>query len=129
MKKKVLIAFSSIVLLFLVVVVLNPPQITIEDNELVAPKRPTSVPEDTFWIGGIDGGNYISIEKDKDDLYFAKIYNDYTGSIEYEGKLKILGSQTLQGPVSDSLLYQGWDGENLHLSNGHMMTIFPKNKN
>jgi uncharacterized protein len=47
------------------------------------PKRPSSVPIDAFWVGGIDGGNWIIIEKlyDKDHKAKIKIFDDYNGKL------------------------------------------------
>ncbi len=124
--KKLGIAFAFICAAFITLLVVNPPEITFEEIEAAAPKKPKSVPTDAFWVGGIDGGNFIFVSKheDKDSLFSVKIYNDYTGDLEYTGVLKYSGNKTIEKSLNDHSLYQGWDGEKLHFADGEYMAIY-----
>ncbi|MFT5836105.1 MAG: hypothetical protein ACI9RG_000999 [Sulfurimonas sp.] len=55
--------------------------------------RPSIVPETAFWVGGLDGGNYIELKKSNSDpinIYDANIYYDYEiCELQYSGKLEI----------------------------------------
>lgn len=45
--------------------------------------RLKNIPENAFWIGGLDGGNWYSIEKidSVEQKVHFKIYNDYNGEV------------------------------------------------
>jgi len=124
--KRILIVLGGLIFILVVLIIVNPPEITFEESKVISPEKPKSVPNNTFWVGGIDGGNYIYIEKynNENKLFFAHIYNDYTGDIEYEGLLKYSGNRDISESLYNSSIYQGWDGDNLHLSNGEFMSIY-----
>ncbi|WDE07170.1 hypothetical protein SG34_009905 [Thalassomonas viridans] len=124
--KKILLILLSILVLFFVLIAINPPEIVFEDRKIVYPEKPESIPNNVFWAGGIDGGNFIYVEpyKDTGTLYYVQIYNDFTGDIEYKGLLKYSGRGSLKQPLNDAALYQGWDGTKLHLVSGESMTIY-----
>lgn len=126
--KKTFIIFLSIVFILFVFMVINPPEIVFEETKIASPEKPSSVPNNAFWAGGIDGGNFIYLAKhtDNDTLFFAQIYNDDTGDIEYEGILKYLGNEAIHKSLNNPALYQGWDGENLYLASGELMIIYQK---
>ena len=81
------------------------------------PPKPKSVPESAFWVGGHNGGVFVSIFKEKNSkLYFGTIYFDTNGEIWYQGKFQYTGNASFN--VVDKSLYTGWDGDFLFLSNG-----------
>ncbi len=127
--KKLGITFALICAAFITLFIINPPEITFEETEATAPRKPKSVPNSAFWAGGIDGGNFILVSKREGEhnLFSAQIYNDNTGDIEYSGVLKYSGNQTIERSLNDPSLYQGWDGEKLHLANGEYMAIYENN--
>jgi len=56
------------------------------------PARPDSVPKEAMWIGGIDGGAWILLNKKKSDpeyVYRAEIYGDQAGDRWYIGRLEV----------------------------------------
>lgn len=124
--KKLLIILAGALLIFSAIIAINPPHITFNDSKVVPPERPASVPDKAFWVGGVDGGNFILIKKQSGDnkLFFVKIFNDSTGDIEYKGLLKYSGQKDTQELLDNPALYQGWDGDNLHLVGGERMEIF-----
>ncbi len=124
-EKKTLSAFGVAIVIILIIAI-NPPEITFEETTSDIPDRPKNLPDKAFWIGGVDGGNFICIEKSKDQnkVFPVQIFNDYTGEIEYDGKLKYMGTKSILNEISTQSLYQGWDGESLHLRGGELMVIF-----
>lgn len=127
--KKALVILACLLSVFVFIIVLNPPEIIIEDN-IMSHQRPELVPPSALWAGGVDGGNFIYVKefKKEDSLFFAQIYNDFTGELEFEGVMKYIGTRDISNSLNIKSFYSGWDGENLHLSNGDTMTIYD-NKN
>lgn len=124
--KKLTLVFMIICAAFAALYIINPPEVTFRSTETAAPSKPKSVPDAAFWIGGVDGGNFIYISKkmDSQKIYSAQIYNDHTGEIEYSGALKYSGVTENVESLKDVSIYQGWDGEKLHLANGEYMSIY-----
>lgn len=129
MMKRILIILISLLTIFIFLVILNPPEIIVESN-ITSPKKPESVPNTALWAGGIDGGNFIFVKayKDEEKLFFAQIYNDFTGEIEYEGLVKYNGSKDITNSLNSQSFYRGWDGDSLHLIDGEIMTIYSNKK-
>lgn len=129
MKKSLFIFGAILFVVFSMLLISKPPKIILNEADVIAPNKPGSVPDNVFWVGGVDGGNFISISKVErmDNLYSARIYNDYSGDLEYDGLLKYSGNKMLDNSLSDPTLFLGWDGEKLHLTNNEYMSIY-KNK-
>lgn len=75
-------------------------------------------PNGSWWVGGDDGGVFINIidnENTTDQIYTGTIYFGHDQSIWYQGKFKLIGD--IKFSPDDHSLYQGWDGERLHLTN------------
>lgn len=75
-------------------------------------------PNGSWWVGGDDGGVFINIidnENTTDQIYTGTIYFEHDQSIWYQGKFKLIGD--IKFSPDDHSLYQGWDGERLHLIN------------
>ena len=88
-------------------------------------ERPSSIPSNALWIGGIDGGVYILVRKMKEDppfIYDAKIYFR-NGDIDYQGKLSITPKKNPFFEFNDSRSYRGWDGDTLYLSQNRALII------
>ena len=124
--KKLTLVFMIICAAFATLYIINPPEVTFSSTEIAAPSKPKSVPDAAFWVGGADGGNFIYISKkiDSKKIYAAQIYNDYTAETEYSGALQYLGVAEDVKSLKDVSIYQGWDGEKLHLANGEYMSIY-----
>jgi len=55
------------------------------------PKRAAGIPNNAFWVGGPDGGNWYvikSIDREAKTINF-KIYNDFTGDLEVDKTFKL----------------------------------------
>lgn len=77
---------------------------------------PASGPNDSWWLGGDDGGVFIKIVDDEntaDRIYTGVIYYDTDQSIWYKGKFELIG--TLDFSPEDHTAYLFWDGADLHL--------------
>jgi len=127
--KKIFITLASLLTIFIFFIIFNPPEIIIEDK-ISSPKKPESVPNTALWAGGIDGGNFIFVKtyKHEEKLFFAQIYNDFSGEIEYEGLVKYFGSKNITDLLNNPSFYRGWDGDSLHLIDGEIMTIYSSEK-
>ncbi len=108
--KKLGIIFTIICVVFIMLIIINPPKITFEETTATAPSKPESVPDNAVWVGGVDGGNFILVSKREGELnlFSAHIYNDYTGDLEYGGILKYSGDEIIEKPLTDPALYLGW---------------------
>lgn len=87
-------------------------------------QRPVGVPEAAFWQGGQDGGFYFHLarrDQDPAGQYYAEIYNDHSGTLEYRG---MLAMQATDDPVfdpSDPDQVNYWDGDTLGLADGRIL--------
>src|SRR5689334_6842054 len=55
------------------------------------PRRVNGIPQDAFWIGGIDGGQWYIIKEINETSRSAKfkIYNDLTGELVVDRNFKL----------------------------------------
>ncbi|MCP4297428.1 MAG: hypothetical protein GY786_17645 [Proteobacteria bacterium] len=124
--KKIFVIFSGMAFILMILAVLNLPEIHFEKSKITPPKKPASIPASAFWIGGIDGGNFIIVKrnKNKKKSFFAEIYNDHSGDVEFEGILEYSGDEEISNKLNDRSIYLGWDGNKLHLVSGAFMRVF-----
>lgn len=93
----------------------------IEENK---PKsRPSGLPDNAVWRGGVDGGKYYvlptPVEGGK-DTYYAEIYSDTAGELIYKGHFRHMHSEYSTCEVVDPTKvdnYIFWDGEVWNFSN------------
>lgn len=71
--KKLFIILTSLLVVFIFLIILNTPEVIIE-SDMTSPQKPESVPNSALWAGGVDGGNFITVEtyKNEDKLFSAK---------------------------------------------------------
>lgn len=92
----------------------------VEHEEVAPPPKPETVPEGAFWVGGPEGGVFVSVSKGRDNkTYFGTIYFEANGEIWYQGEFKYTGETSFN--VSDRSSYTGWDGDYLFLKNGEKL--------
>lgn len=79
-------------------------------------QRPDGVPYDAVWVGGDDGGVWLSIEPDTDQpgTYPTTIYHGSDGDVLYQGSL--MGDACIDPTNPDQ--FTGWDGTYLYLQDG-----------
>jgi hypothetical protein len=97
----------------------------VQQSEPDIPIRPASVPEKAFWIGGLDGGVFVAVEKNEElrpSEYLGEIYY-VSGDIAYKGKMEVIPKD---GTVIDYMnpeSYQGWDGDTLYILGNKQLKI------
>lgn len=84
------------------------------DPTYTEPQRPASVPTDTRYIGGTDGGVYVSVQHRNGGQYDVVVYLD-SGFVAYRGGAVVSG-EARNALTADDVL--GWDGEKLLLESG-----------
>jgi hypothetical protein len=90
------------------------------------PPRPAGVPETAFWVGGADGGVFVLLEKEPQEpahVYRARVYHDHSGELWYSGNLAMVPQDRPSVDVSNPNLFSGWDGDNLHLTDGRRLAV------
>ena len=95
-----------------------------DENNINSIVRPLNVPHDAMWIGGLDGGIYLNINKSENEpplIYDVIIYFS-VGEVDYKGKLKI---NSLEKPFDYTNVnsYSAWDGDTLYLRDGRQLEI------
>jgi hypothetical protein len=96
-------------------------------SEPAAPPRPSGVPEHAIWAGGMDGGEFLLISPAKaDGSYPAKIYNDHSGELEFNGLLRLDKPGGKPIDVKDPKVYSDWDGDVLSLRDGRVLRPLQK---
>ena len=73
-------------------------------------------PENSWWLGGADGGVFIKITDDNklnDRIYEGVVFFDYDKSVWYRGPFKLVGNISFIATNHDQYLF--WDGERIHL--------------
>ena len=76
----------------------------------------TSGPDDSWWLGGADGGAFVNIKEDQnpdDRIYLGTIYFEHDKSVWYQGAFKLVGNLDFSVNKHDQYIF--WDGERLHL--------------
>jgi hypothetical protein len=111
-----------VVLAMAISAVLSACQCEVQSAEPEAPPRPSGVHGKAIWAGGIEGGDFILLIPAKPDgTYAAKIYNDHSGDLEFNGKLRLKEASQAPIDVSDPKTYSGWDGQSLFLRDGRIL--------
>jgi hypothetical protein len=111
-------AFCVLTLAAVAVTVHACPQPALQTSQ--EPSRPASIPASAFWLGGADGGVFVSVAMASENTqrqYQASIYHA-TGDLWYRGRLSL---EPLSAPAFDHRKpssYTAWDGDTLHLENG-----------
>lgn len=105
---------SFLLLSFLLSVILSGCDISVSTND--SPSRPENVPTNAQWVGGADGGVFVSIAKNQNKSFQLQVFHD-DGEVWYEGAAQLKPENAvLHLPATDDEL-EGWDGTTLYLSN------------
>ena len=89
------------------------------------PQKPASVPNESIWVGGIDGGVFISIKKEnKSDpnAYSGEVYY-VSGDLAYKGLFRLHPKDSGGFEENDPKSYQGWDGDTIFLTNDRQLRV------
>lgn len=85
-----------------------------------SPPRPVSVAEQAFWVGGHDGGVFVTVHK-TGDLYNAEIRHA-SGDLAYRGPMRLHPDGSVFDPDARSD-YTGWDGDHLYLRGDRYLIV------
>jgi hypothetical protein len=90
------------------------------------PPRPDSVPQDAFWSGGVDGGNWYKCDSAQAGprLYWLTIYFDFDGRIRARGSFRLQEGVWI-APDSLVLDIRYYDGHLVGLADGRV--LYPRN--
>lgn len=122
MKRINLLKGAAVVLIILIGLVVYRVYNAIEFAPDTA-EHPASVPQEAFWVGGMDGGVFVYIQKRKSDdigIYFAEIFYE-DGSLAYKGRLALSPALEILNDYANKEIYSGWDGDNLLLIDGRFL--------
>jgi hypothetical protein len=96
-------------------------------TEVQAPPRPSGVPENALWAGGLDGGAFILLTPTSSaSRYIGKVYDDNTGQVVFSGTLALDAKKSAPIDVADARAFDAWDGDTLYLTDGR--TLNPEGK-
>lgn len=90
----------------------------------IEPDRPSNVPSASIWVGGLDGGVFVLVKKSQKSSkgdYYAEIHY-ISGDLAYRGPMTIFPLGSSFDPTKKEL-YEGWDGDNLYLSNNRYLKV------
>ncbi len=79
------------------------------------PLRPKTVPNEAYWAGGVDGGNWFLISSAGQNRYNVKIWNDFTGDLEGKGIFELKKDDRIDASGSTAASF--WDGNSIYLEN------------
>lgn len=103
--------------IFLVMIYFFISACDVQQIESDIPIKPVSVPEKAFWVGGLDGGVFVLVEKNgelKSHEYLGEIYY-VSGDVAYKGKMEIIPKDSTVIDYKNPKSYQGWDGDTLYV--------------
>lgn len=90
-------------------------------NKAPEPKRLSGIPEDAFWIGGHDGGNWYFIKdiNSHKNMAYISIYNDHTGKLDIAKKFMLICQKNNLQFIKDlKEEIVSFDGKHIHLKSG-----------
>lgn len=90
-----------------------------------APERPKSVPVESIWVGGLDGGVFLNLkvnENSSKNKYWGEVYYS-SGDLAYKGEFKVVPEESSSFEYKAPSSYQGWDGDTIYLSNGGQLQV------
>jgi hypothetical protein len=84
------------------------------------PRRPQNVPVSAVWVGGKDGGVFISCSfSHSSEPNACTIYSDTTGQIEMDGQFT--SRKASIGVPLDARAFRSFDGSRIYLRNGTIL--------
>lgn len=111
--------------LFISLVLLFCSACDVQQSEPEVPNKPGGVPDKAFWVGGLDGGVFVSVERNENletNEYLGEIYY-ISGDIAYKGKLRILPKDSAVIDYMNPQIYQGWDGDTLYVVGNKQLKV------
>ncbi|PID45125.1 MAG: hypothetical protein CSB48_00035 [Proteobacteria bacterium] len=97
----------------------------VQKSEPEIPDKPVQVPDKAFWVGGLDGGVFVLVERSESveaNEYLGELYY-ISGDLAYRGKLNILPKDSAVIDYKNPEIYQGWDGDTLYLAGSRQLKV------
>ena len=80
--------------------------------------KPKPVPQDAVWVGGEDGGCFVSLRSVFADTCYFVIYNEYSGDVWDEGLYLCDDCEVAYASMQDwRNLVRFYDGQKLYMTN------------
>lgn len=111
--------------LFIISIFLFLSACDVQKSEPEIPNKPAQVPNKAFWVGGLDGGVFVLVERSENletNEYLGEIYY-ISGDLAYKGKLNILPKDSVIIDYENPEIYQGWDGDTLYLASNKQLKV------
>ena len=94
-----------------------------EASTPIEPVKPAQVPAAAIWVGGVDGGVFVLVEKSEKlgkNVYLGEIHHA-SGDLAYKGPMQLFpdDAASLDSEMKNS--FEGWDGDTLYLSNNRRL--------
>jgi len=119
--------FLGFLLLAGLVYIFSQIEVTIGDSW--PPPHPKGVPAKAVWNGGLDGGRfYLMRPAQADGTYTLKVYNDWSGDLEFNGELRLDEPSRAPIRVNDKDTFHSWDGSKLRSKDGRTLSRVRKPK-
>ncbi len=112
-------------ILFIISVLIFFSACDVQKSEPEAPNKPAQVPNKAFWVGGLDGGVFVLVERNENlevNEYLGEIYY-VSGDLAYKGKLNILPKGSAVIDYTNPEIYQGWDGDTLYVVGNKQLKV------
>jgi hypothetical protein len=89
------------------------------------PARPFGVPAEAIWVGGVDGGVFVTLKPSQNEKgkFRVRVWNYPSGTLEYDGTLHRSEDAPTEIDADDRSQFLGWDGSALYLRNGGALRI------
>jgi len=112
----------NVFLMFLFLVLAGCGDRFLENTE---PERAATIPSSAIWVGGHDGGVFVSITKLTDTdkgVYWGEVFY-VSGDIAYKGQMNFFPKKNDGFDINRQSSYQGWDGDTLYIINNQSLKI------
>ncbi len=89
------------------------------------PPIPQSAPQNSIWVGGLDGGVFVALEVDdsgETPKYWGEVYY-ISGDLAYRGYFRTEPRTNATIQTNNPQIYQGWDGDTFYLTNNRRLIV------
>lgn len=85
--------------------------------------RPTGVPPEAVWAGGVDGGNWITCTAEDHDFNYCVVYHDFTGDVRLSGSFHLEDQHRAATRDELTFLYADIGLNSIHLEGGGKLVL------
>ncbi len=93
-------------------------------DPVTPPPKPDSVPMESIWVGGLDGGVFINMKLTESSPveYWGEIHY-ISGDLSYRGNFLLLPKSEDGFEIDNPSVYQAWDGDTIYLSDNRQLRV------